>query len=105
MGLFKRRTPSERWHIDWDSPELQPIKGVSLQTYLQITSTPRSARPTGTWNAAEAAEAQQAGVPVEDWAEAKVGCAARVTEDAMVLRALQLIEDPSVRPRHNTSGI
>ena len=92
MGLFRRRTPEEKWGIDWNSPELQPISGVSLQTYAQVNQLPS----TGGDN--RAMQAERAGVSKQEWIEAHAGWQARVASNAMVQNALQLIMDPGLTP-------
>jgi len=92
MGLFRRRTPEQKWGIDWDSPELQPINGVSLQTYVQVTQIPRA----GAGGNVTATNAERAGVSTQDWTEAVLGWQARVASNVMAQNALQLIMDPSL---------
>ena len=94
MGLFRRRTPEEKWGIDWNSPELQPISGVSLQTYVQVTQTPW----TGGGGNVMAAKAERAGVSTPQWTEAALGWQARIASSPMVENAAQLIMDPDVTP-------
>ena len=94
MGLFgSKRSPSERWGIDWDSPELQPINGVSLQTYLEVNQMP--------WSGGDPILVQRgrrAGVSTSDWTEAARGWQTRVALNQMVQNAAQLIMDPDVTP-------
>jgi hypothetical protein len=94
MGLFSsKRSPERKWGIDWDSPELQPIKGVSLQTYIEVTQTPTTRSTAGI-----TAKAQRAGVSTSEWTEAYQGWMARVASNPMVQNAAQLIMDPDVTP-------
>jgi hypothetical protein len=92
MGLFRKRTPEEKWGIDWNNPELQPINGVSLQTYAQVNQIP--------WTGGDmrAMQAERAGVSTQQWIEAHAGWGARVASNVMVQNALQLIMDPEVTP-------
>jgi len=94
VSLFRRRSPSEKWGIDWSSPELQPINGVSLQTYVQVTSVPW----TGQSGNLRTAEAEKAGVSPQDWTAAVVGWQVRIGSNQMVMNAMQLIMDPEVTP-------
>jgi hypothetical protein len=93
MNLFRRRTPEEKWGIDWNSPELQPISGVSLQTYAQVNQIPQAGGGDP-----RAMAAERAGVSRQDWTEAVLGWQARVASNQMVQNALQLIMDPDVTP-------
>jgi hypothetical protein len=94
MGLFgSRRSPEQRWGIDWDSPELQPINGVSLQTYVHVTAIPWTGGGSKV-----AQNAEQAGVSTHEWTDAVLGWQARIASSPMVVNAIQLIMDPDVTP-------
>jgi len=94
MGLFGKRSPERKWGIDWDSPELQPINGVSLQTYVQVTQVPWS----GAGGNVMAAKAERAGVSTPAWTEAVLAWQARIASSRMVENAAQLVMDPDVTP-------
>ena len=93
MGLFRKRSPDEIWGIDRDSPKLQPINGVSLETYVQVSATPRAGRSN-----VAAEDAARAGVSRQDWIEAAASWQLRIASNRMVAAAEQLIWDPSARP-------
>jgi hypothetical protein len=89
MGLFGRRRPA----IDWDSPDLQPINGVSLEQYITVSQMPTPPR-AGVSSTDMKAEA--AGVSLPVWTEAAAGWALRAASSVNVERALQQIMDPSI---------
>jgi hypothetical protein len=90
MGLFSRRDRSKLWHIDWGSPVLQPINGVSLETWIRVSQGPN--------RHASDAMAREAGVSTADWTEARIGWVQRVNTNEMAMNAMQLIMDPDVTP-------
>ena len=94
MGLFRKRSPDEIWGIDRDSPEMQPINGVSLETYMMVNAVPRA----GQSGDVVAAAAAQAGVSKPEWIEAAAGWRVRITSNRMVADAAQLVMDPTVTP-------
>ena len=84
---------------NWDSPDLQPINGVSLQKFVEVTHALESAPMT-----AMAAMAQQAGVSEADWRLAQIGWQTRLTTSTEVKAAMTKVYDPSVKFRR-TYGV
>ena len=84
---------------NWDSPALQPINGVSLQKYVEVTHALESAPMTSM-----AAMAELAGVSQGDWRLAQIGWQARLTTSTEVKAAMTKVFDPSIRFRR-TYGV
>jgi hypothetical protein len=66
----------EIWGIDRDSPELQPINGVSLETYVQVSAIPSAGRSN-----VVAEDAARAGVSTRDWTGAVAGWQLRIASN------------------------
>lgn len=90
MGLFSRR---DHWKIDWDSPDLQPINGVSLKTYVRVNPIPWTGGPP-----LREMRAQPAGVAVPEWTAAALDWQTRIASNVMVASAMHVIMDPDVTP-------
>ena len=79
---------------NWDSPASEPINGVSLQKYVEVTLALESALITSM-----AAMAELAGVSQGDWRLAQIGWQARLTTSTEVKAAMTKVFDPSIRFR------
>ena len=101
MGLLDliippRRRRLSQYTTDWNSPELQPIAGVSLQKYVEVT---QGLAATGGIPASIAAMAEQAGVSQADWTTAFLGWQQRQTTSQDVRVAITKITCPGANFR------
>lgn len=93
----RKRTGLEQYETtNWDSPDLQPINGVSLQTYVAVMRTNESEplRP-------QDAQAEQAGVSPADWKLAHIGWQVRLTSKTEVKAAMTKVYAPTTTFRRN----
>jgi hypothetical protein len=96
MGLLDLIVPPRRrrlsqYKTDWNGPELQPIAGVSLQKYVEVTQG--FAAPGGI-PTSMAAMAEEAGGSQADWTTASLGWQQRQTTSQDVRVAITKIIRP-----------
>ena len=97
LGMGRGRNDLTQYEkTNWDSPDLQPINGVSLQTYVKVKQALESAPMTS-----QAAKAEQAGVSEADWKLADIGWHVRLTTSTEVKAAMTKVYDPNVTFRPN----
>ena len=96
MGLIDLFLPPRRrrlrnYKLDWNSPELQPIAGVSLQKYVEVTQAVATSGPR-----TMAGMAELAGVSQGDWTAANAGWQTRLAQSQDVRVAMTKIERPDL---------
>jgi hypothetical protein len=100
--LFRRRNEFTQYETtNWDSPDLQPIHGVTLQMFVEAM---RAREAPGAAMTTTAAMAEQAGMSHYDWQQGYLGWQTRLTTSTEVKAAVTKLYSPGVTFRR-TYGI
>jgi len=101
LRRFRRNEFTQYETTNWDSPDLQPINGVTLQMFVEAV---RAREAPGAATTSMAAMAEQAGVSAYDWQQGYLGWQTRLTTSTEVKAAMTKLYRPDVTFRR-TYGV